>query len=143
MIPSAELRLNTMVRAMTESILPAIDPENSLVQEQARLMIGHLQALLQQHGREAEINQQEYQDLTQLAIFLTSVADGGEYTKTTRNELMQALDSQSASLSLVIEKLITAPDATTEFKKSAWQPIMDYSEKSNARGRDWFKVMGF
>jgi len=44
---------------------------------------------------------------------------------------------------LVIEKLITAPDATTEFKKSAWQPIMDYSEKSNARGRDWFKVMGF
>lgn len=52
MIPSTELRLQTMMRAMTESILPALDPKDSLAQEQAGLMMGHINALLQQAGQE-------------------------------------------------------------------------------------------
>ena len=37
MNPSIELRIKTMIRALTEVIIPAVDPNNSLAQEQARL----------------------------------------------------------------------------------------------------------
>ena len=53
MNPSIELRLRTMIRAVTEVILPAVNPHDSLAQEQAQLLIGHLHALLQHHAHEA------------------------------------------------------------------------------------------
>ena len=50
MNPSIELRIKTMVRALTEIIIPAIDRDNSLAQEQAGLLIGHLHVLLPPGG---------------------------------------------------------------------------------------------
>ncbi|MCB1668245.1 MAG: hypothetical protein KDI24_07790 [Pseudomonadales bacterium] len=144
MIPSTELRLNTMMRAMSESILPALDPTDSLAQEQAGLLMGHINALIQQQGKEAEIDQQEYHDLSELAHQLLSIADGGEQTQAAMSEVSKAIKNACRiSLSIATEKLIIADDASAAFKAAARQPILDYARLSTNRGQEWFKPMGF
>ena len=144
MIPSTELRLKTMMRAMTESIIPALDTDDSLAQEQAGLLMGHINALIQQQGLEPKVNQQEHQAMTELATFLLSVAEGGENTINARNVLANALQQDCfETLSKAVERLIATEDATPAFKKAAWQPVLDYSKAAAARGQEWFKPMGF
>ncbi|MCB1667514.1 MAG: hypothetical protein R3E73_06010 [Porticoccaceae bacterium] len=48
MRPSFDLRLQTMMKAMTEVVLPAVDPDNSAAVEQANLVIGSLNLLTEQ-----------------------------------------------------------------------------------------------
>lgn len=144
MIPSTELRLNTMLRAMTESILPALDPSDSLAQEQAGLLMGHINALIQQQGKEHEIVEQEYEDLAELADHLLSIAEGGKETLEAKEKITRALDVKSkTALSLAVEQLIIASDVSDTFKKVSRQPILDYAHNSTKRGLDWFKPMGF
>lgn len=144
MIPSTELRLQTMMRAMSESILPALDPKDSLAQEQAGLLMGHINALLQQAGQEPNINAEERQAMVELAQFLLSLADGGSETEQSKERLAAALENGSdVEISLATERLIAAADATQAFKDAAWAPILKYSKDAAARGQQWFKPMGF
>lgn len=144
MIPSTELRLKAMMRAMTESIQPALAPDNSIAQEQAGLLIGHINALIQQQGLEHQINQQESQSITELARFLLSVAEGGENTTNASTTLSKALEQDCyETLSQAVERLIAADDASPEFKKAAWQPVLTYAKVASERGQAWFKPMGF
>ena len=80
MMPSIELRLKTMAKAVQEVILPAIAAGNDLAREQAQLLIAHL-ALISQHWRHAHT----YDALTldaikELAERLVVAAQGGEQT---------------------------------------------------------------
>ena len=144
MIPSTELRLKTMMRAMTESILPALDPDDSLAQEQAGLMMGHINALIQQQGQEPVVMVKEQQEMTELATFLLSVAEGGEQTQNASQTLSKTLEQYChEKVSQAVERLIAAEDATEAFKKAAWQPVLDYSGSAAKRGQQWFKPMGF
>ena len=51
MNPSFDLRFQSMRRAMTTVIMPALDPANQLAQEQAALMIAHLDMMTTQWSR--------------------------------------------------------------------------------------------
>jgi len=144
MIPSTELRLQTMMRAMTESILPALDPKDSLAQEQAGLMMGHINALLQQAGQEPSLDSRELQAMEELARFLLSVAAGGPETEAAKTRLSKALEQPVfGELSLAVERLLASADATAAFKSAAWEPVLKYSKEAAARGQEWFKPMGF
>jgi hypothetical protein len=129
---------------MSESILPALDPKDSLAQEQAGLLMGHINALLQQAGQEPNVNAEERQAMVDLAQFLLSVADGGSETERSKERLAAALENGSdVEISLATERLIAAADATRAFKDAAWAPILKYSKEAAARGQQWFKPMGF
>lgn len=144
MNPSTELRLKSMMRAVSENIMPAIDPANSIAQEQAGLLLGHINALIQQQGKEPEIDQQELEALQKLGSALLSSAEGGEQTMQCITNLKQAMEGSCVTtLSLAVENLIIAQDASEAFKSAAWQPVLDYSGDAAARGREWFKPMGF
>ena len=41
------LQVQTVIKAMTDVVLPAVDPNNKLAQEQARLVIGMLHLVAQ------------------------------------------------------------------------------------------------
>ncbi|MCK9285355.1 MAG: hypothetical protein M0P39_13860, partial [Rhodocyclaceae bacterium] len=41
------LQVQTVIKAMTDVVLPAVDPNNKLAQEQARLVIGMLHLVMQ------------------------------------------------------------------------------------------------
>lgn len=144
MIPGTELRLKTMLRGMTESILPALDPDDSLAQEQAKLLIGHLHALLQQQGREAIVRRQEEEELLTLARFLLTIAEGGETTAQAIDALQLALaQNEGATVSIATEQLIRCNDASDSFKQRAWEPVLAFGRSSDARGKRWLEPMGF
>jgi len=144
MIPSTELRLKTMMRALTESILPALDPKDSLAQEQAGLLMGHINALLQQQGQEHKVEQREQAAITELAEYLLTVVAGGANTTAASQALVAALKGgRFEEISKATERLLGADDARKEFKDAAWKPVLDYSRDAAARGQHWFKPMGF
>lgn len=144
MIPSTELRLKTMMRAITESIIPALDPKDSLAQEQVGLLMGHINALIQQQGRELIVVEKESEEISDLATYLLSVAEGGKNTQKACVELSQALEQDDyEGLSKSVEGLVAVDDASQIFKEATWDAVLDYSKTSAERGRDWFKPMGF
>lgn len=43
-----DIQIQSMIKAMTDTVLPALDPENKLAQEQARLILGMLALMRKQ-----------------------------------------------------------------------------------------------
>lgn len=144
MTPSTNLRFKTMIRSLTESILPAIDPNNAIAQEQAKLLIGHLHVLLDQDGNEKQLQQKNMDQMRQLALTLLNDADGGpNIFEAAKNLTIEINNNSYAALSLATEKLILADDATDKFKQLVWLSALDFSKSHAEAGKSWFKMMGF
>src|SRR3546814_14577108 len=98
MTPNTDERLASVIRALTEVILPHLPPEASLAQEQAQLAIGHLQILRLQldsvHGFEAE----ELADTRALAGELVEAIDGGGDTADAADAPSAVLASEGADV---------------------------------------------
>lgn len=146
MNPSIELRIRTMIRALTESIIPAVDPENSLAQEQANLLLGHLHVLLQHEGREKTMCDVEQADLKQLAGALVEASSGGSMTAAATARVRNLPDgTDTDTLSHAIEALIidSGIDGSEAFKCSCDTLVLEHSREATRRSRIWFKSMGF
>lgn len=146
MNPSLDLRLNSMIRAVTEVILPALDPENSLAQEQARLLIGHLHALLLQQPHAHRLAAIETQALTGLAAQLIAASAGGPITQAATDRVSVALSNgDTAAVSHALEALIiqSRTDGSTAFLRTVTQCVLDHAKADSLRGRTWFKLMNF
>jgi hypothetical protein len=74
------LMVPTMVRAMTETVLPAIDPENKLAVEQARLVVGILQLLSKRLPLLGRYDRIELRDYVTLANRLVGSSRGDATT---------------------------------------------------------------
>jgi hypothetical protein len=146
MNPSIELRLRTMIRAVTEVIAPALDPQDSLAREQSQLLLGHLHALLQQHTHEAGMERLEYHALGELARALTATCAGGPVTTSAAADL-RALppDATTAVIAHAVERLLIASgeDGSETFQRASAALVLDHARESALRGRAWFKPMGF
>jgi hypothetical protein len=146
MNPSIELRIKTMVRALTEIIIPAIDRDNSLAQEQAGLLIGHLHVLLQHEGREHLICEIERKGLKQLADDLLAASHGGEATSAAAARLKALPDDvDTNTLSHAIEALIidAGIDGSDTFKQTCDTLVIKHAREETRRARVWFKAIGF
>ena len=146
MNPSIELRIRTMIRAMSDIIIPAIDREAPLAQEQAGLLLGHLQVLLQHEGREQQIDKIEHAALEQLAQALLHCCRGGQMT-TSAADLIRSLpqDVDTDTLSHAVESLIIQAgiDGAEDFKRDCDELVLDYARQETLRSRVWFKSMNF
>jgi hypothetical protein len=68
------VQIKSMVKAMTDVVLPAIDPDNKLAQEQARLVVGLLSLMAQQLPLQFRFDCDELRRLVGLAAALKDVA---------------------------------------------------------------------
>jgi len=146
MNPSIELRLRTMIRALNETITPAVDPNDSLAQEQAGLLLGHLHVLLQHQGREQELCDTEHLALKKLAIALIEASDGCSVTEAATKRLQLILhDSDTDSLSHAVEAFIadTVTDASDALRQTCDALVIQHAREETRRARIWFKAMGF
>lgn len=144
MTPSIELRLQTMMRSVQQTLLPALDPEDSLAQEQVKLLMGHIAALQLQYGKEESVCNEENQRLEILARDLVEQAEGGEYTQEAVAAINKALSNTDyTQLSVATEALLAALDASDAFKSYSWDAVIAYSSEAAQRSRQWFKPMGF
>ena len=144
MTPSIELRLQTMMRSVQQSILPALDADDSLAQEQVKLLMGHIAALQLQCGKEQGVCDIQNQQLKALAENLVAKAEGGANTQKAVSAMKQAVaDDDYMQLSLATESMLATTDASDAFKAYSWDAVIAYSVEAAQRGKEWFKPMGF
>lgn len=91
MTPSIDDRLASVIRALTEVVLPHLPPEASLAQEQAQLAIGHLQILRAQIDLAPDFEREETDDYVRLATALSTAVSGGPDTRAATDGLAAAI----------------------------------------------------
>lgn len=146
MNPSVELRIRSMMRALTEVVLPAVDPHDSLAQEQARLLLGHLHALALHHRDEPRLEALSDAALDTLARDLIACSAGGTHTRSATDALREALSASGArELARAVEAFMVASgrdgDADCQARSAAL--VLAHARVETLRGRAWFKAMNF
>ena len=91
MIPSIDDRLASVIRAMTDLILPSLPPEAGLAIEQAQLSIGQLQIIRAQIDAAPAYEQEELDDARGLGAALLDGGAGGHATEAALAGLRAAL----------------------------------------------------
>lgn len=152
MIPDIELRLDSVRRALTEVILPAIDAGNSLAIEQTMLAIGHIGMIMGQADSVADYVSICFADLVETMADLPP-ADGPK-TAAAAATFAAALpvpaqdaDCRAAyrTASAALEHLIRTADGDgdTAFRRELHQRVLAFTKRQSLRERSWFGASGF
>ena len=155
MMPSIELRLQTMVKAMADVILPALAPENALAREQAQLLMAQLGMIAKHWRKAAEYDALGRREIAALAERLRALAAGGAETRTAADALAAllrrrearpagAVDEDRAAIANAIDTLIRASgiDGDEAFRRASSKAILEYSALQAWRDRVWFAGCG-
>lgn len=144
MNPDLDLRLRSMQRALTEAVIPALDPDDALAQEQARLVLGHLHALGLHHRHAARFERLEDRALIVLGRALVAAAAGGPQTARAATRVSVACTT-ATNVAATIEALVLASgeDGSAEFADEAARLVLAHGKAAALRGRAWFAAMGF
>ncbi len=151
MTPNTDDRLASIVRALTEVILPHLPPEASLAQEQVHLAVGHLQILRTQLDGISAFEREELDDTVALAKALVTV-EGGTATTSAQAALQAAAtgagdDVRSAvkAINQAIENLVRAvsQDGAAGTKATLSQTILSHEHARVQKDRAWFLPFGF
>ena len=119
MNPSPQVRLDSMMKALADVILPAIPAVSELAVEQAQLLLGHLAILRSQIDFLSEFEDTELRAARTLADALCAIAEGSRCTEAAAADLARlgpngTLDETLMALESLI--LAAAEDGTPEFK---------------------------
>ena len=157
MQPSFDHRIRTMNKALTEVILPAIDPDNKGAVEQLQLVVGSLNLMNEQidyahwfevtDGRSmtamadkiATLAGQPVDDATATAI--AAVRDAGSRHNLTLSAIRQANYDLRETLSAMIARVLESSDAATH--KAISLAVIDMSEDQTSRERAFVAKTGF
>lgn len=155
MTPNIDERLASVIRSLTEVILPHLPPEASLAQEQVQLAIGHLQILRLQLDAIPGFEADELTDARTLAAALVGAVDGGPATRAAIEALRGAAEAATGTgaqgrdaLRAVhgrIEGLIGAVsiDGAPAAGDRLHRTILDHESLRVSKDRRWFLPYGF
>jgi hypothetical protein len=151
MIPSIDDRLASVVRALSDVILPSLPPEAGLAQEQIQLAIGQLQIVQMQLDGTAAFEAEEAEDARVLGQALHDAGGGGAQTEAALAELRASLepnpDVRAARIAIhtAIDGLVrkAAIDGTAAFKSDMGKLIIAHQTPRTIKDRKWFAPMGF
>lgn len=153
MNPSVDERLASIVRSLTEVILPHLPPEASLAQEQAHLAIGHIQILRSQIDAAPAFEREELIDAVAIGTALVGAVSGGPATVGAVQELADTIAGADhseprtplGSINDTIEKLVmaTAVDGDVPGVAALNRIILDQEYTRAQKDRKWFAPFGF
>jgi hypothetical protein len=150
MTPSIDIRLASMIRAMTDVIGPAIEPGNNLAREQAALMVGQLQMIAAQWRRVSPYARACLDDLRETAAGFD--VQGGPLSREASRKLATTLaedwpdpEAQYLAASRALEEMVRAiaDDGAPPFAKSFEQSALQFGLRQARRDRAWFAMSGF
>lgn len=137
MMPSIELRLVSMRRAISEVILPAIAPDNALAREQAQLVAAHLDLISAQLAHVPRVDEEIMQGTARLAAALVECAAGDTRTQAARQALHALLiappngnaPTRRAQLAAAIDALLEAlgSDGDADCRRAAHDLIVEHA----------------
>ena len=158
MTPDIDVRLQSVIKAIEQVILPALDPNNPLAREQAALAIGHLHMIRGQWPYMADYMAVCLADIVKLGADLLKVADGGLATRDAASALKSTLDQAGKekggpttaiaqrrdAIAVAVDDLINASavDGSQSFRDSSENIVLDYGIHQTSRDRAWFKASG-
>lgn len=156
MIPTVDERLASVVRALTDVVIPSLPPEAGLALEQIQLSIGHVQIIRAQLDAMPAYEQEELADVLLIGRALQGL-EGGAETRAANAELGNAIaggaevkgpaESRKARNAIhdAITRLVRAISADgTNASRNALSRIIIEKEKARAtKDRHWFAPFGF
>ena len=156
------VQIKSMVKAMTDVVLPAIDPANKLAQEQARLILGLLGLMAQQLPLQFRFDCDDLARQLELSAGLKKLASGApqlqvcvqgmnqaaaaaagilEQARVTPEELERAVRELRAATSQVVRAVYD------EGNQSVVKPVQDLvlaaSKEQLLRDRSWVLMQGW
>jgi hypothetical protein len=151
MIPSVNDRLASVVRALTDVIMPSLPPEAGLAREQIQLAIGHLQILQAQLDGTPAFEAEEAADALALGQALLAAGDGGNLTNAALSALKSAVETKAGprearvAIHTAIDGLVkaSATDGSSAFKVALGKIIIEHQTPRTMKDRKWFELMGF
>ncbi|WP_421838770.1 hypothetical protein [Novosphingobium sp.] len=153
MTPNVDERLASIVRALSEVILPHLPPEASLAQEQVHLCIGHLQILRAQFDAVPAFEREELEDALSVARDLADAVTGGDHTTgavTAIRSAVAAADgsdvrSQRTAVLQAVEALVKAVsiDGSAQSKAALTAVTLNHEAPRTLKDRQWFAPFGF
>ena len=153
MTPTVDERLASIVRSLTEVILPHLPPEASLAQEQVQLSIGHLQILRAQLDAVPAHEREELADAIAIAKALIAGVSGEANTSAAIRDLSALaygadgsdVRGQTAAINKAVDALVRAVSADgADGAKVALSAIILAHEAARVdKDRRWFLPFGF
>jgi hypothetical protein len=162
MVPDFALRLQSMMRALQEVILPALPKDQQLAQDQAKILLGNLRIMATQQDRVFQYLLVELREYAGLLRKLSLEATGGAATDAAAARARAALDraepittlpipSQTEvsdllkSLKQAADELVHAAheDGSGGFRQFLTAAVMQQSAAQILRERVWFSAAGF
>ena len=150
MIPEFDLRLDSMLRAMTTIVLPAIDPANNLAREQASLVVAQIAMMQQQWDKLDAYARLCISDIERVIAALE--IRGGPVTEAAGADL-DALDFSARfppnqiyrKAMAALENLVRAVevDGDTAFRRALHRAVLLFGNRQAERDRAWFAMSGF
>lgn len=92
------IQIQSMIKAMTDVVLPAVAPEHKMAQEQARLVIGMLTLLAQRLPLQFRYDRDELDRYVALAAQLQKRVQGADRTRAATDEMNACLSNGAAVL---------------------------------------------
>lgn len=153
MTPTVDERLASIVRSLTEVILPHLPADASLAQEQVQLCIGHIQILRLQFDQIPAFERGELDDAVALARDLEeAVADGSDTAAalTAVQVAAAAADGsdvrdQRKTIHEAIDALVKAAahDGLPEGRAALTRKILAHEQVRSLKDREWYAPYGF
>ncbi|MFT4563667.1 MAG: hypothetical protein ACI9BW_003423 [Gammaproteobacteria bacterium] len=158
----APLQLSSMIKSMTDVVLPAIDPENQMAQEQAQLVVAMMHLMATRLPMQFHYDVDELKRSLGLSYQLIGAAAGGSLTTSELQKLAACVtDGESAlagaqtapaeleaaalelrvRISALVETLWR--DGEPSCRQAASRAVLAASKEQIERERAWFAPQGW
>jgi hypothetical protein len=164
MLMRYEIQLQTMIKAMVDTVLPAVDPLNALAQEQSRLVIGTLMLMADQLPLQFRFDCDE---LTRMIGFADELGALLEDCTGTVAEALPALTASTAAGRSLLSRPMADPteivavarairaasdhlvdvvftdECARAYRAGVRRVVLDHSRSEIMRDRLWTRSQGF
>lgn len=153
MTPNPIIRLQSLVHTLEQVIFPAVDPANSLANEQCGLVLAQLRMLIRHMPYIGDYHAMCLDDILQTIAALPQ-AHGGPLTLAAAAGLHSAYDGAAEAanpaaayqaLGKAVETLIRASvdDGDAGYRAGLERAAFAFARRQTVRERVWFKDAGF
>ena len=147
MTPTVDERLASIIRSLSQVVLPHLPPEASLAQEQVHLTLGHLQILRAQLDAAPAFEAEEAADAAQHGRALVALDGPGSADLAAALDTAQAQDNRAAvrTIHAAIDAFIQQAwnGASTEHRDAVSQLVLTYEAGRARKDRQWCAPFGF
>ena len=162
MVPTIASRLRNLIKSMHEVLLPALDPDHAIAQEQGKLVLGSLHLILSQidfaHAYEVVEARAMSAHARDLATTLERDPAALNLVHQIRRDLQAQLaaienpltplcelQAENSRLREHLHALITAAQASTDLalRRAVERKVLEFGEHQLARERSWVAATNF